>query len=184
MSGLEPPPPGVVITDPKVLAERRDAYLRDFATKVAGGQHMIQAVFGDRPGDAFAYTVGLHSLYGCPELWVGTLGPEQAADLLNGMAHLIAAHGWPAVAEGGLLEFELEPSVREWFSQFSLRGPAKVAELEVGIALDVAAIVARTTAPGLEVWQVCWPDTEGRFPDMEGYDQTTWPQRLLPLEGT
>lgn len=148
------------------MSDRRmDEYLQGVAALVEQHGWAVQAVFGDQPGEAFSYTVGLTDK-GLPELWLGSIGPDAATEILNACARWLLAAGADGLVNGA--EFDAEFSV-----PFRLRGPCSLqaAEVKVAQALHPLSEVA--------VWQVLWPDEAGLFPADEGYDTVKYPQRLL-----
>lgn len=138
-----------------------DAYLGRVAALIDEHGVMLQAVFGDSVADAFTYTVGLTGR-GLPELWLGTLAPEQAGPILNAAAKQTALEPGP---------LDLGFSV-----PFRIRGPVDVDEAAVGVARQMHPL------SDVVVLQVLWPDEAGLFPDEPGYDER-FPQRVLPLAG-
>lgn len=147
-------------------AARMDAYLATVAAQIDEHGWMLQGVFGDKAEDAFTYTVGLTGR-GLPELWLGTLSPQQAGGVLNAAAQRLV--------DGDL---RLEPGeVDLGFSvPFRLRGPCDADEAHVGVARQMHPLSV------VSVWQVLWPDAAGRWPDEPEYDREL-PQRLLGLAG-
>lgn len=123
----------------------------------------IQYVFPDSEAaiSSFAYTVGLHTTTGY-ELALGGLSQEQTAHIL------------PAVIE-------------------RLRGQQLAAGLELGqvIAGGLLVQLNQVRRPGRlvalsdlfgrvpPVWQVLWPDPQGRFPHDADYSLTPSAQPLL-----
>lgn len=144
-----------------------DAYLASVAAQIDEHGWMLQAVFGDEPGSGFTYTVGL-TARDLPELWLGTLTPQQAGGVLNAAARMLIDGDLPL--EAG--EVDLGFSV-----PFRLRGPVDTAEAHVGVASQMHPLSLVT------VWQVLWPDAAGRWPDEPEYDAAGMPQRVLGLAG-
>lgn len=147
---------------------RVQAYLGDVASAMAEHGYTLQAVFGSRPGDAFTYTVGLTGV-GLPELWLGTLAPEQAGAILRELVDRIRE----AHPTGGSLE--PGPIDAGFTVGFRLRGPVDPVEAQVGLARQMHPLSE------VSVMQVLWPDDAGRFPDEAAYDAGRFPQRLLPV---
>lgn len=151
---------------PDELEGRLDAYM----VKMMDGIHehgwMIQGVFGtaDDPG-SFSYTAGLTGT-GHPELFIDTLAPNQAGGILNAVARL--------VRDDKLTPRQGEQFDAEYSCPFAWHGPIDADEAEVN---TTRSIYGRD----ITVWQVLWPDTEGRFPGADGYDDDRFPQRLMPL---
>lgn len=137
------------------------------------GEHgwMVQGVFGndaDETGFApsFQYTVGLTAQEpGLPELFIDRLGPEQGAPVLNGVAKVLIA-GTPAT-HGALID-------GEFTVEFRLHGP-------IDWRLAECFMAQRVYGDDLSVMQVLWPDPADNFPGDADYDQTQFPQRLMPL---
>lgn len=130
----------------------------------------VQGVFdNDDPAKNFAYTVGLTEA-GLPELWVATLSPVQGGALLNATVKTVLERFADVVSEG-----ELDV---EWSVPVRLRGPVSAEEAEAN-----AATALYPHPRVVSVMQVLWPDTEGRFPGDDGYDEVGFPQRVLSYRG-
>lgn len=142
----------------------RFEYLASVAAKVREFGWAVQGVLDD---DApFAYTVGLASR-DLPELWIGGMPHRQAQALLNDLASV-------AVDEGGYVDGAEVRGRADWSVPLRLRGPVSPDAAQVG--------VARALQPGRDVtvFQVLWPDTDGRYPGDDGYNTLGFPQPLLP----
>lgn len=150
------------------MTSRLDAYLAQTAALMEEHGWAVQAVFGATPADAFAYTVGLTGK-DLPELWLGTLAPGQAQAILNDAAAVLVERGPLPAPFAGVLEG------MQWGVKFRLRGPCD----PEAAAVNVAQTLHPTSV--ITVCQLLWPDDVGRYPDEEGYDGETYPQRLLPL---
>lgn len=158
---MSAPPYGPGNPDPA----RVEAYLGESARILAEHGWMVQSVFGTRPDAGFAYTVGLTGA-GLPELWLGTLAPEQAAVILNTAA---AQQLDRAVAfQPGRLDLEFSV-------EFRVHGPVDPDAAQVGMARQMHPL------SDVAVLQLLWPDESGLFPDEDGYDMSRFPQRVLPL---
>lgn len=144
-------------------------YWNEMAGMIARVGWAVQGVFGETPEDMFSYTIGLTDK-GLPELWIGTLGPQQSQPVLNGLAELaLSRHGRGEALPIG------EPIDAEYSVPFRLRGPVDVE------AAEAFGAVRWAIDKPVTLLQVLWPDNEGRFPDQDGYDQGHFPQRVLPL---
>lgn len=122
---------------------------------------------GGGPEDSFTYTVGL-TRKDLPELWLGTLAPNQASMILNAVARHTVDHG---PVEPGTLALE------DWSVPFRIHGPCDVDSAEAFLARRMHADLPTEVL----IMQVLWPDEAGRFPGEADYDETKFPQRLLPL---
>lgn len=142
-----------------------DAYLIRVTDLIAEHGWMIQGVFGtENDPTAFSYTVGLTESEK-PELFLDTLSPKQSQPILNAAAR--AVHDGTLVPKHGVI-FDIDYSVR-----FKWRGPISTRAAELGMCHRLYVSV--------EAYQVLWPDTEGRYPDDDGYDAKRFPQRLVDL---
>lgn len=143
-------------------------YLTGLEELVAEHGFAVQGVFGDTADESFSYTVGMTKA-GLPELWIATLDPRMAAQLLNALGALQLSSDKP-------LEGEVDCG---WTVPFQVRGPVDVEAASVGVALKLYPHPQLVT-----VSQVMFPDPAGRFPDDEaGYDFASLPQRVLALRG-
>lgn len=154
---------------PRLVPQDLTAYLRLMRQRIdqhgAVVQHVLPAFGGDL---GYSYTLGLTDA-GLPELWIGGLRPSRSEALLLDAARM-------ALEEGGIAPGELRLA---WSTPFRVRGPVAVEE--------AAPFVAQQVWPHpyvVSVMQVCWPDTAGRFPDDDGYDEARFPQQLLALRGS
>lgn len=128
------------------------------AQRIAKYGHEVRVVFPN-DGDSkqrFAYTIG-RTAYDQPELLItGPLAPEHFGQVLNAVGEI------SDLRSGQILDAEnIDHSLGPW--------PAKLVEvtdLEAAEMFGVTSLFP-TTARAL---QVLWPDTQGRFPDEEGYD--------------
>lgn len=153
------------MTHPRPTRAQLDAYtvqLVDIIEKVGWA---VQGVFGDQDETglavSFCYTVGLTEA-SLPELFIDRLSPSQGQPILNALATKMRAG--ETFAPGDTVDIE-------YSVPFRLRGPVDTAEAE--------ANTARRLYGEIDLWQVLWPDREGRFPDEEGYDHVAFPQRLI-----
>lgn len=121
----------------------------------------VQGVSGG--GNSFCYTVGL-SESNLPELFLDGMPPQQGQAILNAVATRLRAG--ETITPG-------EPPLHlvGYPVTFRLRGPVDSAAAE--------ANTARRLYGDIILWQILWPDREGRFPGDPGYDQATFPQRLI-----
>lgn len=141
------------------------AHLKHLADLIARDGFALQFVIGENPAGTFGYTVGL-TARGLPELWIGSLHPQQAGEFLADIAHLQLESGKP-----------LEPGLVDagYTHPFRIRGPVVVDAAQVFLA---SAIADRPVT----VMQVLWCDLAGRYPGDPDYS-IRWMQRLLPLAG-
>lgn len=144
----------------------RDEMLGRLAEMVTRSGWALQGVFGSTVDDVFTYTVGMTER-GLPELWLGSLNPNQAGPILNDLGRL-------HTARPGGLPYD-EPIDAEYSIPFRLRGPVQPRAAQVFAAFGMYGEQVVTLA------QVLWADSAGRFPDEAGYDAVAFPQRLLPL---
>lgn len=129
---------------------------------------MVQGVLADAPGVMpFAYTVGLSRL-DLPDLYVFGMPAGMAQDILNGTARLMVEG--QRFTSGDVVD--LDYSV-----QFKIRGPVSLEQAQAKLARNVAPPDRPAT-----LWQILWPDTEGRFPDEDDYDVGRYPQQVIDEE--
>ncbi len=139
--------------------ERAAAYMQRMVDKITKYGHMVQSVFpaeGD-DGVPFSYTVG-RTIQRAPELLItGPLPMQVQAALLNDAAaieDLAAGQERDDLIQGGVMRVvSVDARASEMFQAIYLFEPTPIRAL-----------------------QLVWPDTQGRFPNDEGYDQERFPQ--------
>ena len=111
--------------------------------------------------DSYNYTTGLTETLDI-ELVIATLRLEVAIPFLNRVANRLTA----VPAEGDRLD--------------GILGNGFTARLRRCNDLERFVMTRRVydCDPGNGVWQVLWPDTDGLFPDEDGYNHTDFPQPL------
>jgi hypothetical protein len=106
----------------------------------------------DRPN--YTYTIGFQDLFDVPEILIMALSPSNASDLLHGIAGQLKKGEIRIPKEGGLV-----PQIIKNYDTLFVPVPHE-------IALNTAmAAAARQNIKPLEVMQLVWPDTKGKFPD-------------------
>lgn len=145
----------------KTLAE----HLGRVVAAIRRDGHAVQCVLPEpgSPDARYAYTVGLSADADRGyELAVTGLAPAQSVSILNGAAAELAAAGPP---RAGLC---LSAGLRDYWVQ--LRPATDPTPFSV-----LRALFGGTPA----VWQVVWPDVDGRFPDDRGYRVRPGAQPML-----
>lgn len=143
-----------------------DRYYAQVLTKIEEHGWMVQAVMGlpDQPDVlSFCYTAGL-ALKGLPELYLIGLPIELGGAILNETAQQMVDTTVP-VTNGQVLDLA-------YSTQFRVHGPIDAGQAEMFLA-------KRINEGSFVAMQVMWPDTEGRFPDEEGYDMDNYPQQVI-----
>lgn len=126
------------------------------------------------PGDGpnappFAYTVGLHRSLGSPELIIFGLAQDVMQRILNGCGAHVRSGGSMKVGE------ELTGIIRGY--------PLRVRKVESAESIKEHAGYALwfNSPDPFELFQVLWPDKQGRFPGEDGVDPViAQRQPLLP----
>lgn len=124
----------------------------------------LQFVGGAPDRLPFTYTAGLAPLG--PELWLSALAPDTSTEVLNLLAAKVRT--WGLVPLDGLV---VAPGG-------DVAVPMKLREVAVTPAHAALAWILYPREHRAVV-QVLWPDTSGRYPDEDEYDQRRFPQELL-----
>lgn len=127
----------------------------------AVGRHItgVAPAPGDEDADTFAYTTGLTRTLGV-ELAIATLGFELASPILSRVASAITT----VPTEGERIDLgDGQPVLFHRAGDTSRFGVTRF-------------IYGGDPVHG--VWQVLWPDPDGRFPTEAGYDHARFPQPL------
>ena len=137
----------------KKVDDARDQFWIDM---VAEHGHAINMV-ADDPGEPtdqppFAYSIGAWESHGAPELIVFGLRPEVASSIINAV---MASHAAGRRFRCGVPEFEVIQN----------RVPVYFLEVDPDIAKVYATFTDWYYERGaFPLWQIVWPDKNGRFP--------------------
>ena len=141
--------------------EQLDAYIGRVIDDIATHGWILQGVFGDDL--PFVYTVGL-AKDDLPELVLHGMNPQQCGPVLNSIGALVNA--------GLVLTDQLILTAKQvgYNVDFKVHGPIDTSKAEM--------FVAEQLFPGVVVYQIMWPDTNGKFPTDLDYDNDTCPQAV------
>lgn len=145
----------LAVTDPL------ESYLEKVEELIEKHGWTVQIAMDRRP---FAYTVGLWSEQGKPELIVRGLSPETAISTLHSAIEELASKAAPWEA-GMLLE--------NVFSKF----PAKMVPVQPEKVSQFLRVLKYFTDEQVPAWQILWPDRKGLFPGEPGADE-----RILSIQ--
>lgn len=143
----------------KTVDDPRDQFWIDM---VARQGHGINAV-ADDPGEPtnqppFAYTVGAWESYGAPELIVFGLRQDVATSILN---TALSHHQAGRMFQCGVPEYEVIQN----------RVPVYFLEVDPDLAKVYATFADRYYEhENFPLWQIIWPDKNGRFPWEAAYE--------------
>lgn len=135
---------------------RLAALEREMSERIERGHWSVVSVFdpeGRTPG--FSYTVGVSWAPGAPEFIVFSLAPAVAGALLNELARRALAGELAPGPVAGLIEGGCPP--------FLIEAEARHVE-SGGWFAALRAMTRRLAKPLPAVWQLVWPDRDGRYP--------------------
>lgn len=137
----------------QAMASLQDKLKRDI---VEFGWHVLN-VMPDPSNPPFSYSVGLFGSYGHPELVIVGLDSTTAHTLINNVGEEVREGG--ALAEGSRYDHILEG-----YDVAVVRVDQKHYPAHFGQAIDFYA------SEDFSVFQLVWPDRDGRFPWDAGFD--------------
>ena len=138
------------------ITDDSEEFVRRCIADVGWSVQLVKA--GDAPGEpAFAYTIGLHHSFGHPELIILGQPTEVMHTVLNEIGERIIKRG---------ARFEAGDTLEEVIASYPVRLREVVSrdsfEAHVGYALSFYS------GKPFRLFQVVWPDKEGRFPGEPG----------------
>lgn len=158
------------ITDEAVLEERRAAMYQKVERTIEEVGWYVVGVFpvaGGPPSPGFTYSVGFEKTWGHPEVVMFGMSPETAHGVLATIAERLAAGD---KFEAGERYSELLRDLDATFRAVPKPGkPLNLARHYYG--RDIEAL------------QLVWPDTAGKFPWEDGFDEELLPYQPL-ADGT
>lgn len=136
--------------------------------------HAVQGVFGDETSLPFSYSVGRIER-DAPEFLVFSLPQDAAMWLIN---EIVEAYPVGSTISPGQIHDLGHIKVR-----FDLAEGAENTHL-FQAASRLERQIARKLAkrpPVITIYQIVWPDKQGKFPDEVGYDLEKFPQPLYAM---